>query len=238
MRAPSAPALARVWWRDLSLGALAAVLAVFAAAAPAWPDTNPPRAALASQGGDYARLLARLKAGDVGIDFKALRAAYASSPDYHPYGGDAGARSSMISSFKAGRCGPALEAAGRVLDTDYLDLDAQYVSASCQARLGDASKAAFHKAVFLGLLDAILSTGDGKSTGTAYAVLSVPEEYTVTGYLGLRPTGQALVRSDGHAFDRLDVASTKPGGPASLYFNVDVPLAWLNRSLSRGHGGG
>jgi hypothetical protein len=215
---------------------LAAALAVFALAAPAFPQNAPGPGASAIQSGDYAKLLARLKGGDVGIDFKALRAAYASSPDYHPYGGDAGARHAMISSFKAGRCGPALEAAGRVLDTDYLDLDAQYVSASCQATLGNAGKAAFHKAAFLGLLNAILSTGDGKSPASAYTVLAAPEEYTVTGYLGLRPTGQSLVRLGGHAFDRLDVTSQRPGGPSSLYFNVDVPLAWLNRSLSRGPG--
>lgn len=215
--------------RGRSMSALLA-LTVLAAAAPA---DAPPPAPVAAQDG-YNVQLAQLKGGDVGIDFKSLRAAYAQSADYHPYGGDAGPRRAMIAAFKAGQCNEALAAADKVLDADYLDLDAHYISFSCQSKAGRADKAAFHKAVFLGLLNAILSSGDGKSQGTAYAVLSAPEEYTVVGYLGLRPSGQSLIHADGHSYDRLDVTDTKSGAASGLYFNVDVPLGWLNRRLSQG----
>lgn len=200
---------------------MAAILALAGTASPVGAQSSAQATAAADQ--EYAARLAQLKRGGVEVDFVALREAYAKSSHYNPYGGHREAQA-MISSFNAGNCAATLETAAKVLDDNYLDLDAHYLSARCLARAGEEDKANLHVAVYVGLLDAIAASGDGKSPATAYQVLSVAEEYAVIRRLKRRPVGQALIDSGGHAFDKMDVTD-EAGQTSSLYFNVDLLLA-------------
>jgi hypothetical protein len=68
----------------------------------------------------YDALVARLKAGDLKIDFGALRDAYAESATYAPYGGSYDtARRDMIKAANAHDCKTSLDNAAKVLDELY-----------------------------------------------------------------------------------------------------------------------
>jgi hypothetical protein len=189
-------------------------------------------AAPASAAENYEALLTRAKSGDPALDYRALRDAYAASAHYQPYGGDTDdARTTMIKAFNAQDCTTALPAADKVLDAIYIDITAHLVSGRCFEMAGDKAKADFHRAIAHGLMDSIVASGDGKTEKTAFLVVTINEEYDVLSALRWRLVGQALINDDGHAFDKMEVKSATSAETATLYFQIDRPMAWLSHSL-------
>jgi hypothetical protein len=181
---------------------------------------------------NYEALVARLKAGDLKVDFGALRDAYAESTGYAPYGGsfDA-ARQDMIKAANAHDCKTSLANAEKVLDAIYIDILSHTLSARCYQSDGDSAKAEFHRSVARGLYDAIVATGDGKTPKTAFAVVTINEEYDVLGIRDLDLETQSLVYNDGHAYDAMK-AKSESGEEMTLYFQIDRPMQWMDKSLS------
>lgn len=179
----------------------------------------------------YEALLARLKKNDQTVDFKELRLAYTESPQYSPYGGDSASRTKMFASLKANEFDKALELAGTTLTGNYLDIMGHFGSFVAHRELGQAELASFHRFIFDGLLNSIKNSGDGKTTGTAFVVISTDEEYALFNYLGLRPTGQALLKENGHNYDRMTAADPKTNETITYFFNIDKPFNWLGKSL-------
>lgn len=186
----------------------------------------------AAQAETYEEMVARVRAGDAAVDYRALRDAYAASPQYSPYGGSDDARKAMRDGFVAGECAKVLQAAEIVLTANFVDVQAHMLSATCRERGGDQRSAALHKAVAKGLLDSIVASGDGKSTKTAFVVISVDEEYVVLSSLGWHMTQQSLINDDGHAFDAMQ-ATSRTGENATFYFQIDRLMAWLSHSMER-----
>jgi len=182
----------------------------------------------------YEVLLERIKRGDSSVDFGTLRLALAASPAYRPYNGEADRlRSAMFAAYAAEDYDKAHDLARRLLEADYLDIDGHMVKALIEERLGNTELARFHQFMAVNLVRSILASGDGKSPETAYVVIATAEEYAILNLRGLRPAGQALIHANGHSFDRLRTVGGDGGEPVTLYFNVDLPLAWLERSLRR-----
>jgi hypothetical protein len=77
--------------------------------------------------------------------------------------------------------------------------------------------------IFLLIITAV-DSGDGKSLGTAYVVISTHEEYVLPQVLGLKPGQQSLRQQDGHNYDVLRATDPKSNAPVTLYFNVDIPF--------------
>jgi hypothetical protein len=179
----------------------------------------------------YEAMVARVKAGDVALDYRALRDAYAQSAHYQPEGGDYDEpRTAMLDAFNAQDCVKALAAADKVLNAVFIDITAHIVSGRCFELASDSAKAAFHRTVARGLMASILASGDGKTPKTAFVVVTISEEYDVLTALRLKPTLQALVQDDGHSYDKQD-AKSATGETATLFFQIDRPMAWLSRSL-------
>ena len=88
-------------------------------------------------------------------------------------------------------------------------------------------------AIYSGVLVAILATGNGRSTQTAYIVMSTSDEYSLLNYLGLQSTQQALINKNGHSYDML-TATVNGDNKQEIYFNIDVPFGSLSHSLSGG----
>src|SRR5487761_1332736 len=92
-----------------------------------------PAAASADDGalaGAYQKLVAQAEAGRP-VDFRALREAYASSPNYDPYGlKTTGLRGAMLQAFAEHDCGEAGARAKAVIDLDFVQIDAHLVSAN------------------------------------------------------------------------------------------------------------
>lgn len=179
----------------------------------------------AKPGGSYAAMLERVRKGEGGVDFGAMRMAYTETADYNPYGGDA--RREMFGALGAKKFDEALSTAERVLEKNYVDLNAHYVAFVANRELGRAERAEFHRAIFAGLVESIQRSGDGKTAETAFVVISTTEEYVLLNVLGLRPAGQALVHDKGHSYDLMTGVDPKTNESVKLFFNIDKPFGWL-----------
>ncbi len=175
-----------------------------------------------SQTPTYADLSAKLKNGDTKIDFLALRMAYTETKEYSPYGTGSDETRPMFKAFGDKKYKDALKLADKILKENYVEMNAHYISSLANDALGDKEKAAFHKAVFLGLINSIIGGKDGKSAKTAYEVISVPEEFVVVNTLGWQRGDQALATEDGHKFDVLTVKNPKTNETVKMYFNIDT----------------
>ncbi len=172
---------------------------------------------------DIVTLLAKAKAGQP-VDWQELRFAYAESPDFDLLGTKSiEARKAMNAAFRAGDYAGALAQANLILDQNYVDVDAHFVSELVNSKLGNADEAAKQHAIMIGILRSI-RTGDGKTPETALTVIAVSEEYSFIRALGLSRTEQALISAGGHSFDVLSVVD-RDGKSEKLYFLIDRVLA-------------
>src|SRR5947209_17228756 len=181
---------------------LVASLAFTATASAQKPEQSPPAPAAASQKPDapdkskndaaYDALLKRVKDGDKTVDFKELRMAYADSSHYSPYGGHSDAQKAMFAAMRASQWDEALKQSAKILEKNYVDINAHFGAFVANHEKRVADKADFHKFVVNGLIKSITDSGDGKSTDKAFVVISTDEEYALLNFLGLRPMGQAL----------------------------------------------
>ena len=182
----------------------------------------------------YQILLARLKGGDRTVDFLELRRAYAGSKEYSG-GSDSEDRNAMFSAYKRGDDAEALNISNKILDSDYLDIEAHHIAELANHKMKIDAEAEFHHFVVNGLIEGIFKSGDCKSKETACEVLSVHEEYVILQVLGLGPLPlkQSLVQSDKHSYDVLDVADPKMNQKLTLYFNIDIPIGYEQRIFSK-----
>ena len=173
---------------------------------------------------EYATLLASLKAGNTAIDYTRLRLSYMDSPERKKAIPAYGTEKAMKAALDAKDFPKALKEAETILDLQYVSMDAHFVAFVANREMGAAEKADFHRTVFRGLLDSVRNSGDGKSTATAWVVISVREEYVLLSALGFQPSGQSLLNEKGHAYDVMKVKSREDGSEQTFYFNVDIPM--------------
>jgi len=184
----------------------------------------PLSASAADPPSEYASLLASLKAGNTSIDYARLRLSYMDSPEHKKAIPAFSTQKAMMAALEAKDFSQALKEAETVLDLQYVNLDAQFVAFIANRELGAADKAEFHRTVFRGLLDSIRNSGDGKSTATAWVVISVEEEYVLLRALGFQPSEQSLLNEKGHSYDVMKVKNREDGSEQTLYFNVDIHM--------------
>lgn len=206
-------------------GARAADVPVAAATTPMAVAVNPvgPTAAVTVPGKSYETLLAAAKANPEHADYKALRDAYAESADYNPLLNQTDEHKAVFKVIKAEDWVQGAVKAEAALAVDWTDLNMHMLAALAYHRLGNEAKAKPHVQAATGLFTSIVNSGDGKTTKTAYSVITIAEEYSVLGILHLTRTKQELLEIDGHRYDRLDVTSAQ-GLTGQLYFNVDRPF--------------
>lgn len=215
----------------LILLVLAAVPLVGVVAQEPTPD-KPTQAADTTKSA-YEALLERVKKGDQSVDFKELRFAFTETSKYSPYGGDREKRKTMVGALNDKQYDKALAAANAILDSNYLDMMANFAAYVSNRELSNSERATYHRFVFDGLLNSIKNSGDGKTPETAFVVISTDEEYVLFNFLGLRVQSQSLEKVNGHSFDKMTALDPKTDKTTVYYFNVDKPLAWLGKSLSK-----
>jgi Domain of unknown function (DUF4919) len=169
----------------------------------------------------YNELVNKIKAGDTAVDFKALRIAFSKTKDFSPYGSSESTKAAfpLIDQKKYK---DAVKKADEGLKESYVDMDAHVAASVAYRGLGDTAKADFHKAVYLGLVNSIISSGDGKTPETAYVVISTKEEYITLRALGLPPMGQSLNHINGHSYDIQKSVDPKTKAEMKIYFNIDI----------------
>lgn len=162
--------------------------------------------------------------GDPSIElFRTLRLYYTETPRYNPYAANE-AQQAMFIALKEKQYKKVLEHAQSILEKNFVNIDAHFGCAVAYKELGEQDRYKFHQFVMYGLVDSILSSGDGKTPETAYHVISVDEEYAVLNTLGFKVVKQSLIESKGHSYDKMEVMHTKSKEIRVIYFNVDMPL--------------
>jgi hypothetical protein len=175
---------------------------------------------------EYSAMLAQLSKGDWTVDFRAFRiaGALASGPEPSVREGTEHAEFKKLldSSDNHG----ALNAANRALDRNYANAQAHLDAITACKLLGRQEEAAIHQRTLDWLLDSIEQDGNGKGPETAYFTVTTQEEYIFLGErLGLASMShQSLVRTNGHAYDRLQVVDLGTHEVKYLWFNTDVDL--------------
>lgn len=180
---------------------------------------------------NYETLLEAARRDPPAADFEALRLAYARSEHYAPYDHASEAQQAMHQAMGHRDLLAALDAANRLLEAYYLDIDAHMMASFACYHLGDEARSTYHGQFAVGLLKSILDSGDGLRPQTAFVVIDIREEYALLKALRLRPRGQALVNHEGHHFDVLTVENPQTGLTTKMHFNIDLPRQWLGRQL-------
>jgi hypothetical protein len=163
---------------------------------------------------EYGKLLAQLRAGDTGVDFQKLRFSFRDSPEAKIARDTDSQKKAMIAAINGRRFEDALKNANAVLESEYVDIDAHFAAYIAHRELHHDGPAAFHNAVFTGLLKSITGSGDGRSKETAFVVINTHEEYVLLRFLGLTPVKQSL----------LEARNPETGEERTLYFNVDISM--------------
>jgi hypothetical protein len=175
----------------------------------------------------YAPLLARLQAHDTTLDFTRLRLAYAASaayaPDPHSPTDD-----SLRPVSARGDYARLRVLADSVLAQYPLEIRPRVLRAYAAAQLGDTATANSDRLIAARLVRSIVESGDGTEQ-RPYVVISVAEEYALMNMLGHQRTG---TQSDGpcgtHECDIIETRD-RTGQARTLYFNIDLPQAYLTR---------
>jgi Domain of unknown function (DUF4919) len=103
-----------------------------------------------------------------------------------------------------------------------VDIDAHFIRAIALKELGRMAESDHHVEWFRGLVDSILTSGDGRTPQTAFVVISVAEEYSVLRVLQMRPTRHVIMNT---GVDALHVQADV-GVAGIIYFN---PAAHIRR---------
>lgn len=187
--------------------------------------------ALPGRAATYEELLTRAKAQDPTLNFTELRLAYTQTEGYSPYEFDSETRDAAVQALKNQDYARAAQLADKLLSDNYLDLEGHLLAHAAAKRQKDEASAKQHEYMLDGLFKAITDSGDGKSTRTAWQVISVREEYIVCQMMEARVLKQSLIQENGHNYDQLTVRREKDSQDRDLFFNVDLPFAWMDKNL-------
>jgi len=180
----------------------------------------------------YEKLLEKAKSGDETVDYAELRLAYTKTAEYSPYGGvKLDLMPKINSALDEGDFRRVLELSEKIMEVNYVDIDAHIYAAYASDRLGDGAGAKRHYQIAESLMDSVFGSGDGKTTAGAFDVISTDEEYAIINASGLEFQGQALVTDEGGSYDKMTVHDPKSDTTFDIYFCVNVPLNWLGENL-------
>lgn len=172
----------------------------------------------------YQTLLAAAKAGGPGVDWQALRFAYADRPDFSVVSrAHDDLKRQGFNAFGAKDFTRLQDISRKLIDQNFVDPEAHLMAQMACNALGDKDCARREGAISNALFHSI-ETGDGRTKQTALPVISVSEEYVYLRMKGLRPQNQSLIRDPDHGYDLLDTKDAQ-GQPHPVYFQIDRVLA-------------
>jgi hypothetical protein len=162
-------------------------------------------------------------------DFAALRKEIGWSEDYNKRCFAGRPLAGMVEAMNKEQWADAAVIGERWLQQCPIDIRAHYYMGICRERQQEAAVSNAHFRWVNGLMDDLVSSGDGKTAETAYEVVSVAEEYDAVYVFGLTVKSQALVSSDSPR--DLITAIDEDGKEVSIYFNPAAHFARLAKML-------
>lgn len=178
--------------------------------------------AFAQTAGDslaYQAMIERVKKGDLDVDFRALRYAYAET-GRRPDRAENDLVGTMFRAYKAKDFDGAIAAAQKILAVNYLDIDAHVICDLSYRMLSNTISAEPCHEMASRLLRSIYESGDGATPETAYEVIAVREEYSFLNALGLTPMSQNLVTRGGRSFDVIEATNNATGETRTVFFTL------------------
>ena len=121
----------------------------------------------------------------------------------------------------------------KVLDEFPFNLRNLNVLINMMEQRGDSVAAVFQIKKLVGIANAIMSTGDGRTEATPMYVISVEHEYDMIGLLGYLSAGQqSLLNTVAGSMDKLELQENNDG-VKSMYFNIDRVFANMEKMLKK-----
>jgi len=171
----------------------------------------------------YTELAAKVRAGDLGIDWKALRVAAAIGEVGSGYEDFQNIKNGY-SALGQGKFEDSLKIGREVEDHNIADADAHYLAWRSLAELGRHDEAEKERNLLAALFDSIMQSGDGKSAKTAWFAATIREEYLImASVLNVEFESQHTSMQDGHYYDVVAVKD-KDGKQMILWFNGDTEM--------------
>jgi len=182
----------------------------------------------------YADLVARAERGDTTLNYSELRLSYSRAASFDPYGmKTADLFRAAWNAFQAKDCRTALDRSAAFLKVNYVSIPMHFVRSDCLKQAGDQIGSDRELAIGRGLANSLLTSGDGKSTATAYVVVTLSEEGFVLTSLGIRKKEQSLIFADDGPYDLISGSDEKTGEPRSTYFNVSAIMSGVMQILAK-----
>lgn len=170
---------------------------------------------------EYRRLLAEARQLSFTLDFDALRKAYVQSVEYNPYGGvRLDGLPEAYSSVEKSEFDACLKYVDRVLESNYMSLEAHMIGVLCSGRSANLEREDIHRYMVEGLMDSIEGSGDGRSQHSAYQTISTSELRGFVRLKGLQVLDQSIVYDQQGIYDKMQVRDPESGEEYALFFDV------------------
>lgn len=160
---------------------------------------------------------------DESVDFDAMRTQVGWADDYQQRCRDDRPLAQIYQAADANDWATLAQIGQRWLQQCPIDIRINYMTSMALEQLGEQAASDDHYRWFDGLMQSLVSSGDGTSPATAYVTVSVQEEYDAMYFFQVRPTSQRLISNP--LCDEIHVVDGD-GEQAVLYFN---PAAHFNR---------
>jgi len=162
------------------------------------------------------------KEGDISVDdVNAIRDYYVETSFYQPYISIPSllvqATFSLIKDKKWKAC---IKNSKLILNYQYMNINGHYLAMLCNEKMGNKEQKIKHQKMISAIIDAIWSTGDGKTKQSAFYTYSTPELQAFLQLQGLQIMAQSLVNEKTKIYDLMKVKDPKSKKEFSLYFNI------------------
>lgn len=173
----------------------------------------------------YPQLFQRYQELDTSLtamDFRYLYYGFSFQDDYRPYGTPS-LRDSLVTYLQRqdllqAELEVAARIAGELLRESPFRLRETFIAAVAYEMAGNARLSVIYFNYYEKQVEAIMSTGDGMSKNSAFAVIYIPDEYEILEVLGFNFSGsQSLIEGN---YDLLEVDQNSYG-ITEIYFNVN-----------------
>jgi len=198
----------------LTIAAVAILASIPAASASAADEQQSARA-------KYAELSAKVRAGDLDIDWQGLRVA-AVLGEITDARDEFQATQKGYAALEQEKFADALKIAREIEEHNIADGDGHYIALVALDKLGRRDEQEKERIFLAAFFQSIIKSGDGKSAKTAWFAATIREEYLIMQLmLGVQFEQQHSLSKDGHYYDVVAVKDQN-GKEQILWFNTDT----------------
>ena len=170
--------------------------------------------------------MSKVKSGSKETDFYKLRILYTDTAEYAPYSNTDRPKINdafeMLSKQQYEKC---LSVSENVLQRNYVNLWAHYLSIACNFELERHEQGRFHQFVLNGLMDSIGHSGNGRAPESAFTTISTSELKAFLQLGGLEVIRQSLISENGKPYDLMRVKNPKTEDEFDLYFDISIQMS-------------